>query len=226
MNQAISKAIIFDMDGTIFETNDVALQAFQKTFELLVEKGHYDGEIPSNERFLDQLGKTFDDIWADLLPYANEEIRILVDQWMLDIELNLIRDGVGKLYPDVKEVLERLVEMGYSLFVASNGHERYISAIVDHYKINHLFVDLYSAGRFQTKSKVDLVQLLRQTYHVQAGYMVGDRRSDVEAGKANGFTVVGCQFGFADVSELQDADIRVSTFFEMLEYVKRSEAKA
>ncbi len=139
---------------------------------------------------------------------------------MLEIELDLIRNGIGQLYPDVKEVLTKLKEHGHSLFVASNGLEEYIAAIVDFFELNNLFVDLYSAGRFNTESKNDLVRLLMQMYQVETGFMVGDRHSDVEAGKVNGLKVIGCQFGFSDGKELIDADARISTFQELIPLIK------
>lgn len=216
MSGTISKAIIFDMDGTLFDTAPVALQGFKKTFERLIEHGHYNGEMPSDEKFLDQLGKIFSEIWDNLIPGTDKQVRRLADEWMLEIELELIREGLGTLYPDVTRVLTELKGMGYDLFVASNGLERYIAAIVDQYGLNDLFTDLYSAGRFNTESKVDLVRLLLETYSIKGGFMVGDRHSDVEAGKANGLTVIGCQFGFADERELQDADIRITSFAEII----------
>lgn len=212
-------AIIFDMDGTLFETDPVALQGFKRTFERLIEQGYYQGDMPSDEMFLDQLGKTFHEIWDSLIPDSNEHVRELADRWMLEIELELIRSGVGKLYPNVKEVLTELKSLGYSLFVASNGLEAYIAAIVDYYELNDLFTDLYSAGRFQTESKVDLVRLLMDTYHIESGFMVGDRHSDVEAGKENGLTVIGCKFGFADESELSQADIHITSFQELISFI-------
>jgi phosphoglycolate phosphatase-like HAD superfamily hydrolase len=59
-----------------------------------------------------------------------------------------------------------------------------------------------------------------EKYQVQGGYMVGDRHSDVEAGKVNRLTVIGCQFGFADAVELKEADYLISQFDEILEIVK------
>lgn len=213
------RAIIFDMDGTLFETDLVALQGFKETFQRLKAEGHYNGEIPSDEILLDQLGKTFEDIWAQLLPDAGEEVRNRADELMLEIELGLIRKGVGKLYPAVAEVLRSLQSSGYSLFVASNGREEYISAIVNHFHLEDVFVDLYSAGRFHTASKVDLVQMLKHSYDVTLGYMVGDRRSDIEAGKKNGLTTIGCQFGFADIEELKDADHIITSFSQILSII-------
>lgn len=220
----MKQAIIFDMDGTLFETDPVALQGFKKTFERLIDKGHYTGEMPSDEVFLDQLGKTFEEIWDSLIPNGDEKMRNQADQWMLEIELELIKKGVGQLYPNVIEVLTSLKDQGYSLFVASNGREEYIDAIINYFQLNDLFDDLYSAGRFKTESKNDLVRLLIQTYHIESGYMIGDRHSDVEAGKTNGLMVIGCKFGFADEKELVDADMHITSFQELIPMIKSMES--
>lgn len=220
----MKQAIIFDMDGTLFETDPVALKGFKKTFERLMEKGLYKGEMPSDDVFLNQLGKTFEEIWDSLIPDGDENIRNLADEWMLEIELELINEGVGQLYPDVIKVLTTLKEQGYSLFVASNGREEYIDAIVNHFQMKDLFVDLYSAGRFNTESKNDLVKLLLHKYDIVSGYMIGDRHSDVEAGKTNGLTVIGCKFGFADEKELEDADVHISSFQELIPQIKNMES--
>lgn len=215
----IVRAIIFDMDGTLFETNPVALQGFKETFQRLKDEGLYEGDIPADEILLDQLGKTFEDIWAQLLPDSTEEVKHRADELMLEIELDLIRQGVGQLYPNVEQVLRKLQAEGYSLFIASNGREEYISAIVNHFQLEDVFVDLYSAGRFHTSTKVDLVRKLIRSYEVTSGYMVGDRRSDIEAGKENGLTTIGCQFGFADQQELKDADHVITSFSQLISII-------
>lgn len=216
MKSTSTKAIIFDMDGTLFETNVVALEGFKATFMRLQEQGYFNGPMPPDQQFLDQLGKTFDEIWSVLLPDGDQYVHDLALQWMTEIEIELIRAGKGTLYPHVTDVLHEAKNRGYQLFVASNGVEPYIAAIVDYFELNDVFVDLYSAGRFKTESKVDLVRLLLDTYGIRTGYMVGDRLSDVQAGKANGLKVVGCQFGFADNSELLGADYRIQSLQGLL----------
>ncbi|MMZ68855.1 bifunctional 5'-methylthioadenosine/S-adenosylhomocysteine nucleosidase/phosphatase [compost metagenome] len=48
--------------------------------------------------------------------------------------------------------------------------------------------------------------------------MVGDRSSDVEAGKKNGRVVIGCAYaGFGQATELQGADVLISNFNELLD---------
>jgi phosphoglycolate phosphatase len=216
----MNHAIIFDMDGTLFETEPVALKAYYKTFDKLRSEGLYNGPTPTDEMLLNQLGKTLQEIWETLLPGCDKEVHKKADEWMFIFEKELIESGEGNLYPGVKEVFTILKKRGYSLFVASNGREDYIQAIVDYFQLNDLFVDLYSAGRFQTKSKIDLVRRLINTFNIKEGTMVGDRHSDVEAGKTNGLKVIGCMYGFANDKELQGADRIITSFYELNDWFK------
>ncbi|MNO07071.1 bifunctional 5'-methylthioadenosine/S-adenosylhomocysteine nucleosidase/phosphatase [compost metagenome] len=53
--------------------------------------------------------------------------------------------------------------------------------------------------------------------------MVGDRSSDVEAGKKNGHTVIGCAYaGFGDGTELAGADVLITNFNELLELYEQA----
>lgn len=45
--------------------------------------------------------------------------------------------------------------------------------------------------------------------------MVGDRKSDVKASKSNRLYVIGCDFGFAEPGELNEADSVIWNFSEI-----------
>ncbi|MOA70685.1 bifunctional 5'-methylthioadenosine/S-adenosylhomocysteine nucleosidase/phosphatase [compost metagenome] len=54
--------------------------------------------------------------------------------------------------------------------------------------------------------------------------MVGDRSSDVEAGKKNGQTVIGCAYaGFGNGTELQGADVLITNFDELLDLYDKAQ---
>ncbi|GAA4723395.1 HAD-IA family hydrolase [Brevibacillus fulvus] len=214
---AINQAVFFDMDGTLLQSEKLAVPAFRKTFADLIERGHWNKDIPDEQEFTNVLGMTISQLWDRLLPGANEQTKKLANQLMLENEIILLKQGYTDLYPDVREVLTELKERGLDLFVASNGLENYIAAICDYFQITGLFTDLYSAGRFATKSKNELVARLISDYTVNRAVMVGDRHSDVEAGKTNGLFTIGCDFGFAQAGELDGADVVVQRFAEIPE---------
>lgn len=216
---SIEYAVLFDMDGTLLQTEKLSTPAFQRTFEDLRQRQLWDKPTPSEEQLTNVLGMTLEHLWETLLPGADQETKDIADELMLEHEIRLLHEGVTDLYPDVKEQLTILANNGIALFVASNGLERYIDAVTKAFGIQQLFSDLYSAGRFQTKSKNDLVAKLLQDHQVKQAVMVGDRHSDVEAGKTNGLFTIGCDFGFAKPGELDQADVIITEFSQLIRHI-------
>jgi phosphoglycolate phosphatase-like HAD superfamily hydrolase len=213
------------MDGTLLQTEKLSTPAFQRTFAQLREKKLWEGPTPNESELVNVLGMTIEQVWNTLLPGAGEETRKAADHLLLQNEIRLIQERVTELYPGVKETLQHLHEKGIPLFVASNGQEEYIEAICNEYELKPFFTDLYSAGRFQTRSKNDLVAKLLRDYQIKQAVMVGDRHSDVEAGTTNGLFTIGCDFGFATEGELDGADRIIADFSELVHHLPPPEAQ-
>lgn len=211
----ITYAVLFDMDGTLLQTEMLAVPAFHRTFADLKAKNMWTKPIPSDDQLTNVLGMTIPQLWETLLPGAEETIKETANELLLRHEEDLLKEGACDLYPGVREQLERLNAAGISLFVASNGLKEYINAVCTQFELHPLFTDLYSAGRFQTGSKKELVAKLLADYPCKQAVMVGDRRSDVEAGKANALFTIGCDFGFAKAGELDKADVIIRDFAEL-----------
>ncbi|MFD2369493.1 HAD hydrolase-like protein [Brevibacillus sp. GCM10020057] len=216
---SIPYAILFDMDGTLLQTERLSTPAFQRTFDQLREAGLWEGRTPDENELVNILGMTIEQVWNKLLPGASEETIAAADRFLLENEIRLIRERVTDLYPGVVETMRDLYQRGVAMFIASNGQEAYIDALCEEYGLKPLLTDLYSAGRFRTHTKNDLVAKLLADYQVQKGVMVGDRRSDIEAGKTNGLFTIGCDFGFANPGELDEADVVITKFPQLLNHL-------
>lgn len=210
------EAIIFDVDGTLFQTERVALPAFQRLFATLQEKNLYHGDAPSDDKLLSVLGMTIPEIWETLLPDADMDVRDQANELFAHVELGLIREGVGELYPGCRETIQTLHDAGYKIFTASNGEERYVHTVIEETKLRPLFTTLYSAGEYKTEKKEDLVALLLQKENIRQAVMVGDRKSDIRAGRANNLPTIGCDFGFAGEDELEGATVIINSYKELL----------
>ncbi|KQL47327.1 haloacid dehalogenase [Brevibacillus choshinensis] len=216
---SIPYAILFDMDGTLLQTEKLSTPAFQRTFDQLRKKSLWEGETPDESEITNILGMTIDQVWNKLLPGASDEAIEAADTFLLENEIQLIHERVTDLYPGVLDTLRDLHARGVALFVASNGQEAYIDALCDEYNLKPLLTDLYSAGRFRTRTKNDLVAKLLKDYQVKKAIMVGDRHSDVEAGTSNGLFTIGCDFGFAKPGELDGADVIITDFPQLLDHL-------
>jgi len=218
------EAMIFDMDGTLFQTETLLLPAYHKLFDILREEGHYEGETPDEELMLGCLGMLLEDIWKKVIPDATPAARNRANELLLQLELEGLSDEAAVLYPEVKETLEELHRRGVRLFVASNGLEDYVKGISQARGLMPLFEGIYSAGEHGTASKVDLVRLLLDQHEIKDAWMVGDRSSDVEAGKENGQTVIGCRYaGFGKDQELKGSDVVIHSFSQLLKLHDQAE---
>jgi phosphoglycolate phosphatase len=218
--EPIELAVFFDMDGTLLQTENVALPAVKDAFDYLKREGLYDGEPPTREQLLHTFGMTVEQVWDKLMPEASKEVKEKANELMLEYEIERLKRREGKLYDGVLDVLRKLKEKGIPVFVVSNGEKAYIENVVENTDLSRLFTDLYSAGRFQTKTKNDLVAKLLADYNIKHAIMVGDRHSDIEAGKVNGLYTIACDFGFATQGELDGADECVTAFPNILPLIE------
>lgn len=211
------EAMIFDMDGTLFKTETLLIPVFHRVFDQLRKEGLYAGETPPEELILSCLGMLLPDIWRRVIPNHSETVHRRADELLLEYELEGLQQLATELYPQVPETLQELKARGVRLFVASNGLEHYVKGVAEAHGIAPLFEGLFSAGEFQTATKVDLVKLLLDRHGITRAWMIGDRSSDVEAGKRNGLAVIGCAYaGFGDDRELAGSDVRIRNFDELI----------
>ncbi|MDR6226999.1 HAD family hydrolase [Desmospora profundinema] len=226
MTNTTKPDLIFDMDGTLFQTEKVAVPAFHRTFRRLKEAGFSVREAPDERAIQAVFGLTLHDIWERLLPGTEKNVRETADSWWLEEELKGLEQGMGELYPGVEATLHRLHRNGHRLFIASNGLGPYIRGILQTFHLAPLFTAVYSAGEQGIGEKERLVEKLIKEHAVHHGVMIGDRSSDVRAGKMNNLWVVGCryagypQFGRGD--ELDGADFILSSFEDLEGWLKEA----
>ncbi|WLR41801.1 HAD hydrolase-like protein [Bacillus carboniphilus] len=208
------KSVIFDMDGTLFQTNKILELSLEDTFNYLKSLGKWDGHTPI-EKYREIMGVPLPEVWETLLPNHTMKIREEVNQYFLETLVENIHRGKGALYPHVESILTHLKENDYSLFIASNGLTTYLEAIVTQYHLDRWVSEVFSIEQIQTLNKSDLVKRIIDKYDVKAGAVVGDRLSDIKAAKENGLISIGCRFDFAKEEELSQADFVVNDLMEL-----------
>ncbi|NHN31589.1 HAD family hydrolase [Paenibacillus agricola] len=214
--------MIFDLDGTLFQTETLLLPAYHATFDQMKAEGTYIGETPPESAILGSLGMLLEHIWQRVMPDVDMAVHRRADELLLDYQMKGLANREGSLYEGVADTLSALHAQGIRLFIASNGLEGYVKGVMEFKGLSPIFEGLYSAGEFQTRSKVVLVKKLLDIYGVKSAWMVGDRSSDVEAGIENGLTVVGCDYaGFRKEGELEDAHVRIAQFSDILALIEK-----
>lgn len=210
----MSQSIIFDMDGTLFQTDKILEVSLEDTFNHLRLLNKWDAVTPI-DKYREIMGVPLPKVWETLLPNHSKEVREQIDAYFLERLIENISSGKGALYPNVYEVFSYLKEEGYSIYIASNGLTEYLKAIVGHYNLDDWVTETFSIEQIESLNKSDLVRHMIKKYDITSGAVVGDRLSDIKAAKDNGLVSIGCRFDFAQESELAQADLVIENLIEL-----------
>ncbi|WP_430109670.1 HAD hydrolase-like protein [Paenibacillus sp. B1-33] len=208
------QSFIFDMDGTLFQTDKILESSLEDTFNHLKSRNKWDKETPIN-KYREIMGAPLPKVWETLLPNHSIEVREQTDAYFLERLIENIKSGKGDLYPNVKEVFNFLTENNCSIYIASNGLIAYLDAIVKFYHLDNWVTETCSIQQIESLNKSDLVKTIIDKYGITHGAVVGDRISDINAAKDNGLVAIGCNFDFAQEDELAKADVVIEDLNEL-----------
>ncbi|MCM3672037.1 HAD hydrolase-like protein [Mesobacillus maritimus] len=208
------QSLIFDMDGTLFQTDRILELSLDDTFNHLRSLNLWDTHTPIDQ-YREIMGVPLPKVWQALLPNHSNEVRKQTDAYFLERLIENINSGKGALYPNVKEVFTYLKENNYAIYIASNGLVEYLQAIVSYYQLDHWVTETFSIQQIQTLDKGDLVKKIIKKYDLTNAAVVGDRLSDLNAAKDNGLIAIGCKFDFAQEEELAQADFVIDDLMEL-----------
>jgi len=212
--KAMLQSLIFDMDGTLFQTDKILELSLDDTFSHLRSLNKWAAETPIN-KYREIMGVPLPKVWEVLLPNHSNEEREQTDAYFLKSLVENINSGKGALYPNVKELFSYLKANNCSIYIASNGLTEYLKAIVSYYNLDNWVTETFSIQQIQTLDKGDLVKAILTQYNIKKAAIVGDRLSDINAAKDNGLIAIGCNFDFAQEDELAQADLVIEDLFEL-----------
>ncbi|MCM3721322.1 HAD hydrolase-like protein [Solibacillus isronensis] len=196
-------AIIFDMDGTLFQTNLILEPALERTFEYLRQNNLWSGAAPI-EQYRKIMGVPLEVVWKTLCPDHSDKIREKSNHFFQASLIEEIRQGNGALYENVLPSLQSLSE-SYPLFIASNGETAYLRAIMSTYNLERWIKGCYSIDIIPSKNKSQLVERIIKEQNIVSGFVVGDRASDINAAIDNNLIAIAVNFDFAQLAEIKKA---------------------
>jgi phosphoglycolate phosphatase len=196
-----SALVVFDIDGTLFQTQTVTVPAVQETFSRFGLPVPDTGTICA---FFGQPVSKYEAWLASLCPLGRSvEIISATNQR----ELELISE-TGCLYPGAKESVEALRAAGCVLGICSNGPEAYVARFVEAHGFKELMTIVRARGN-QTVSKTRLLGEILAAVPARPLIVVGDRYDDVTSALAHEGLAIGAGYGFGSPEELAGADVVV-----------------
>ena len=108
-------------------------------------------------------------------------------------------------------MLIELRKREYKLFLVSNASDGYFKACIDAKNYGDYFDAFYCVGETRVE-KHRLVKKAMQDLNLSKGAMIGDKISDIEAGKINNLLKIGAAYGYGRASGPDDPASAVSVY--------------
>lgn len=201
----MDESVIFDMDGTLFQTEKILEESLNQTLSQLNQLQIYYIDNPVG-KYKELMGVPLDVVWKNLLVNPLDENIKEANEIFQKSLISCIHSGKGMLYDGVKEILGYIKSKQYDIFIASNGDVEYLNAIYEKYHLEKYIKNVYSINEISSSSKVDLIKHIIEKENTSPKFIVGDRLSDFQAGKENNIEVIGCSFYFSKEKELNEAN--------------------
>ena len=190
-------SMIFDMDGTLWNSTPEVAIAFNK---VLKEKHPEVTEVVTDKRLQELFGLPLDVIAVKLFESVDEEQAKKVMVECCDYECVYLGEHGATLYDDLEETLQQLAKQ-YKLIIVSNCQEGYIQCFFRAYPyFEQYFTDFEYPGR-TGKLKADNIRIVINRNELKNPVYVGDTQGDADASKEAGVPFIYAGYGFGEVKE-------------------------
>jgi len=198
-------ALIFDLDGTLTDSTAGIVGCLRKVLD---ERNL--GDQGPLDRFV---GPPADAWTAELLPHGSEEERAAL---VRDYRACYDREGWknNSVFAGVREMLTRLHQEGFPLFVCTSKQHHAAVKILDLFELSSLFTAIYGDQlAYASHSKEDLLARLLIEHAISPGsaWMIGDRIFDFQAARANQLRCLAAGWGYGSAEECALADALANT---------------
>lgn len=182
----MKKAIIFDLDGTLWDTSNETQKIWSEVAKQYNLKN-------SNYKINDIMGMTKEEIIECLFKNDRELGNNFITECQKKENEYFATNG-GHIYNNVTDVMHDLYNQ-FDLYIVSNCQSGYIESFLQYYSLGKYFKDFECSGNTGEEKSKNIKKILYRNNITFAIY-VGDTEKDYYASKVNNLPFVWASYGF------------------------------
>ena len=210
MNDA---ALIFDLDGTLWDSTEVVSEAWS-----LCGKKYFGPAFSiSKQNVKSQMGKMMEEIASSIASLTPDPKKgRLWAKEAFSFEVEYMKNHPGILYPKEIETLQKLKRRGYRLFIMSNCQKGYIEDYLAALNDGSLFADHLCYGDTSLPKHCS-ISLLMQKHGLSKAAYIGDTEGDEKETRLVGIPFIFASYGFGSA---KSPDATLNSFEDILPVAK------
>ena len=215
MDKSLIKAIIFDFDGTLVDSEQAIYKCFQSITKHIA---------PERERFAKNIliGPPLRDTASEILGPKNQD---LLDEFVQSFitmhDEQVIRHTHP--YPNVIQVLKILHAKNIPMAVATNKRLAPTKKLIDHFGWNEYFLLIEcSDSQPEMRNKDAMIQdIINQNKSFYGSFFVGDTVNDGLSGNLNQLPFIKACYGYGRDQDWSKVNVfkEIHQFIEILELI-------
>lgn len=199
-------AIIFDVDGTLWDSTESVADAWTRAVR---ENSSLDITLDA-KTMGSVFGKTMTEIGEALFPTLSPDERMRLLDICFAYENTHLEDHPGMAYPGVVETIKMLAGK-YPLFIVSNCQIGYVEITMKSLGIESYIKDHLCFGETLVP-KSETIRILMERNGLKDPVYIGDTQGDADACAEAGVPFIFAEYGLGDVP---DAKRRIHAFSDL-----------
>lgn len=181
--------IIFDLDGTLWQTIDATYEAAN-----IITKKYTELKPISKETIIKGMGLSTLENETNYMPYIPPKQGIKYMKEISQKTSEIINEKNVVIYDGVIKTLKELSKE-YKMGIITNNRDEYAKTFLNITKLKEYFTDYMGAATYNI-TKGEAIKEMVKKYNEKENYYVGDIKKDQEATMYAGIKFIHAKYGF------------------------------